>query len=82
MLYDLELDPYELENLANRPEAADIQARLEGMIDAWMERTGDSWDHDWTVPVEDRGRLYRHETFYTIDEFMEWAADNPELAEL
>ena len=82
VLYDLDADPYELDNLVDKPEAAEIQAELEGMIADWMERTGDSWEHDWTVPVEDRGRLYRHETFYTVDDFLEWAAENPELAEL
>lgn len=82
VLYDLEADPYELDNLVGKPEAAEIQAEMEGKIAAWMERTGDSWDYDWTVPVEDRGRLYRHETFYTVEDFLEWAAENPELAEL
>ena len=82
VLYDLESDPYELENLAGKPEAAEIQAGLEAELAGWMERTGDSWDYDWTAPIEDRGRLYRHETFYTVEDFMEWAAENPELADL
>ena len=82
LLYDLQEDPYELNNLANRPEAAPIQAELEAELGRWMERTGDSWDYDWEVPVEDRGRLYRHEVFYTVDEFHEWAAENPDLAGL
>ncbi len=82
VLYDLEADPYELKNLAQDPEAADVRAELEAELDAWMARNGDSWDYDWTAPIEDRGRLYKHEAFYTVEEFMQWAAENPELAEL
>jgi hypothetical protein len=31
------------------------------------------------APVEDKGRLYRFETFYTIEEYLKWAAANPSL---
>ena len=82
VLYDLESDPYELANLAEDPEAAELRERLDEELAGWMERTGDSWDYDWSVPIEDRGRLYRHETFYTVEDFMQWAEENPELADL
>lgn len=82
VLYDLEADPYELTNLAGEPGMAEVQAQMEERLADWMRRTGDSWDYDWTAPIEDRGRLYKHEAFYTVDDFMQWAADNPELADL
>lgn len=82
VLYDLEADPYELVNLAHQPEAAGTQAELEAQLAGWMERTGDSWEYDWHAPLEDGGRLYTHETFYTVAEFLDWAAKNPELADL
>ncbi len=82
VLYDLEKDPYELKNLANDPGSAGIRKELEAKLDEWMEKTGDSWEFDWTAPLEDNGRLYKHETFYTVDEFMEWAKEHPDLAEL
>lgn len=82
VLYDLESDPYELENLAGDPESAALRERLDSELARWMERTGDSWDYDWTAPIEDQGRLYKHATFYTVEDFMKWAADNPELADL
>jgi hypothetical protein len=44
-----------------------------------MSRTGDSWRFNWTHPVEDNGRLYKHETFYTVQEYLEWAKKNPQL---
>jgi hypothetical protein len=30
--------------------------------------------------VEDKGRLYRHETFYTVADYLAWAKQHPELA--
>jgi hypothetical protein len=29
--------------------------------------------------VEDAGRLYRYETFYTVSEYLDWAKKHPEL---
>jgi arylsulfatase A-like enzyme len=79
VLYDLEKDPYQLNNLAGEPSAAGIQSDLEKRLSAWMEKTGDSWDSNWNRLVEDKGRLYRHRTFYTVDEYLKWAAGHPEL---
>ncbi len=82
VLYDLESDPYELTNLAESPEAAELRERMDEELSYWMDRTGDSWDYDWSVPIEDRGRLYKYEAFYTVEDFMKWAEENPELADL
>ncbi len=82
VLYDLKEDPYELKNLAADPAAAAIRGELEAKIAEWMEKVGDSWDYDWTAPLEDAGRLYKHETFYSVEEFMQWAEQNPDLADL
>jgi arylsulfatase A-like enzyme len=79
VLYDLEKDPYEMKNLAGERPAASIQARMEKLLAEWMERTGDSWSYNWSHLVEDKGRLYRHRAFYTVDEYLKWAADHPEL---
>ena len=82
LLYDLEADPYELKNLVADPEAGPTLGELDAELTRWMERTGDSWDFDWTAPIEDAGRLYKHEAFYTVEDFFQWAAENPELAQL
>lgn len=82
VLYDLKEDPYELKNLAADPAAEAIRGELEAKIAEWMEKVGDSWDYDWTAPLEDAGRLYKHETFYSVEEFMQWAEQNPDLADL
>ena len=82
LLYDLEADPYELKNLVADPEAGATLDELDAELARWMERTGDSWDFDWTAPIEDAGRLYKHEAFYTVEDFLQWATENPELAQL
>lgn len=77
VLYDLRKDPYQMRNLADDPGARKIQAAMEKKLLHWMEETGDRWDYNWTAPVEDNGRLYRHRTFYTVPEYLQWAQENP-----
>jgi arylsulfatase A-like enzyme len=79
VLYDLEQDPYEQRNLAREPSAAPTRKQLEAALADWMKRTGDSWSFDWSAPVEDGGRLYRFETFYTVEQYLKWAAAHPEV---
>jgi arylsulfatase A-like enzyme len=80
LLYDLEKDPFELKNLANDPSAASLRTEMERRLTRWMKRTGDAWRYDWTEKVEDKGRLYSHETFYTVADYLKWARAHPELA--
>jgi arylsulfatase A-like enzyme len=40
-LYDLEADPYEMTNLAARPELAAVKAELSRRVDQWMTDTDD-----------------------------------------
>lgn len=40
-LYDLETDPFEMNNLAADPAKAEIKARLQAELDAWMKQQGD-----------------------------------------
>jgi arylsulfatase A-like enzyme len=80
VLYDLTADPYELKTLVHDPAHAALRERMETKVNAWMKRIGDSWAFNSNVPVEDEGRLYRFETFYTIREYLDWAAKHPGLA--
>jgi arylsulfatase A-like enzyme len=40
-LYDVEKDPWELENLAGRPDLAPVRRDLEDRLRAWMQQQGD-----------------------------------------
>ncbi|MBI1786037.1 MAG: sulfatase [Acidobacteria bacterium] len=80
VLYDLEKDPYELNNLVEDAAAADLLKKMDQRLTAWMKRTGDSWSYNWTAPVEDAGRLYKHQTFHTVDEYLQWARQHPDPA--
>jgi uncharacterized sulfatase len=40
-LYDLQADPFEMNNLADDPQYASIRSGLQSMLDAWMAQQGD-----------------------------------------
>lgn len=50
-LYDLEKDPYEFKNLADQPQYAAIQQRLQAQLESWQQRTND--------PLTDPAKLAR-----------------------
>lgn len=78
VLYDIEKDKYELNNLVNSSPA--LVKEMEAKLAHRMKATGDSWSNDWLGLPEDAGRLYRHRTFYTIKEYEAWARENPSVA--
>jgi arylsulfatase A-like enzyme len=80
VLYDLDKDPDELKNRAADAGSEGVRKELEARLEKWMKDTGDSWRFNSDAPVEDKGRLYRFGTFYTIDEYLKWAAAHPQLA--
>lgn len=80
LLYDLENDPYELKNLIDDPAQAGLRKKLDDRLSKWMDQTGDSWSRNYDDHVEDNGRLYRFRTFTTIEEYLEWAKQHPDLA--
>ncbi|GAF84182.1 unnamed protein product [marine sediment metagenome] len=40
-LYDLQSDPYEINNLAEDPKHQETLEKLRGILDKWIEETGD-----------------------------------------
>ena len=80
VLYDLEKDPYEMHNLIDDPKASAVMRDLDKELLAWMGRAGDSWSLDWTAPIEDGDGLYSYRTFYTVQEYLDWARAHPQLA--
>ncbi len=77
VLYDLEEDPYEQNNLVKDRAAASLLSEMEGRVNSWMMATGDSWDYNWKYMVEDDGRLYKHKAFYSVGEYLEWVKQHP-----
>ena len=43
LLFDNHTDPYQLRNLANQPEHADLQARLDRVLNSLLEQTHDDF---------------------------------------
>ena len=40
-LYDIEADPHSLNNLVEQPEYSGVLRKMRGVLDAWIEQTGD-----------------------------------------
>jgi arylsulfatase A-like enzyme len=50
LLYDLEKDPFEMNNLADDPRYSNLMRMLHGAVKHEMERTGDKWDEQRDAP--------------------------------
>lgn len=63
ILYDNRTDPYQMTNLINRPETKEIQAKLEAMLVAHMEKIGDeilpneAYYEKFNLDVDERGKI-------------------------
>ena len=51
VLYDLQEDPLEMQNLIDDPAHAELAERLEARLQEWMETTGDPFDTGERLPV-------------------------------
>lgn len=50
LLYDDAADPFQLQNLADKPEHAAVQAELDELTMDWFARTEDSWNERADLP--------------------------------
>jgi arylsulfatase A-like enzyme len=63
LLYDNRTDPYQKTNLIDRPEMKEIQDKLEAMLVAHMEKTGDeilpneAYYKKFNLDVDERGKI-------------------------
>jgi arylsulfatase A-like enzyme len=80
VLFNQAIDPSQLQNLVGRPEHESLQKSLDRKLAELMKSKGDAWSFNSMDLVEEGGRLYRHGTFYTLDEYRAWAKDHPDLA--
>ncbi len=72
VLYDLVNDPYEMNNLIDKPEFARLQQQLDTRLTDWMQQQNDAWDHNWDEPFADTFVLSKHQAFYSIEDYKEW----------
>jgi arylsulfatase A-like enzyme len=80
VLYDLSSDPHEMNNLVGQDSAKTIMAELDAKLLEHMKKIGDSWSLDWSEPIEDDPSHYEYRTFYTVQEYLAWARQHPQLA--
>lgn len=80
VLFDNRADPAQKSNLADEPRHAALREGLDAQLAELMRAKGDAWSFNRAERVEEGGRLYRHETFYSIDDYLKWAAENPAAA--
>ncbi len=80
VLFDRTSDPSEMQNLIDDPAHANLRRELDEKLITLMKKHGDAWSFNSNEVVEEGGRLYRNQTFYTIDEYLSWSKANPELA--
>ena len=59
LLYDNETDPYQMSNLAGRPEYADLQTRLDSRLQQRLHGHGDRFLDGWTYLARDGLTHYR-----------------------
>jgi len=58
MLFDRETDPYEMNNLVDKPEARELQAKMEALLEEWLKKTGDKFEpiDDWWHRIGGTGK--------------------------
>lgn len=76
ILYDLEADPYETNNLIGNPAFRELQQKMHAHLGVWMKKTGDTWSNNWTYPFADNFELMKA-PFYSVEEFFRWKAKQP-----
>jgi arylsulfatase A-like enzyme len=72
VLFDNLNDPDQMTNLADNPAHAKLRVQLESKLAALMASKRDSWSFNSSELVEEGGRLYGKETFYTIKDYLAW----------
>ncbi len=80
LLFDNQQDPWQMTNLATDAKSASLIKSLDQKLTAMMKKQGDAWSFNSNELVEEGGRLYKHDTFYTLAEYFQWAKANPDKA--
>ncbi len=81
VLFDDQIDPSQMKNLVDDAASLTLRNSLDDKLSELMKSNGDSWSFNSNELLEEGGRLYKNETFYTIEEYRQWLLRNPEKAE-
>ncbi len=81
LLFDDKADPNQMKNLAADPASAELRNKLDTQLAALMKKNGDAWSFNSSEPVEEGARLYKHATFYTLQEYRDWVKAHPGQAD-
>ncbi len=63
LLFDIQQDPYQLDNLVNRPETKDVQDRMDALLQDMLNERGDRFQHgdeliaQWGYEVDETGTI-------------------------
>ena len=69
-----------MKNLATDPAAKELREKLDAQLTALMKQHGDAWSFNSSELIEEGGRLYKQGTFFTVQEYLDWAKANPDQA--
>ena len=81
LLFDDKADPNQMKNLAADPASEELRNKLDTQLAALMKKNGDAWSFNSSEPVEEGARLYKHATFYTLQEYRDWVKAHPGQAD-
>lgn len=74
VLFDNRTDPWQMTNLATDPAQEKLRADLDARLAALMAAQRDAWSYNRAQHVEEGAQLYSSKTYYTVDEYLAWAA--------
>jgi len=77
LLFDRQTDPDEMQNLIDDAESAELRNQLDEQLTALMKKNGDAWNFNTSESVEEGGGLYSKQTFYSLDDYLEWKKSQP-----
>lgn len=80
VLFDDKADLRQMKNLAEEASAEALREQMDARLASLMKKHGDAWSLGSPELVEEGGRLYKHGTFYSVQEYLDWLKANPEKA--
>ncbi|MBD3273861.1 MAG: sulfatase-like hydrolase/transferase [Candidatus Marinimicrobia bacterium] len=74
--FDFQSDQEEIINLAGYDTSGGRLNQLHNLVERWMERTGDSWDQNFDIPLADTLELTEQQAFTSVQAYLDWKQKN------